>query len=140
VEGSSMAINTCPYFESFSLTSDQAFSFSSLIQPVQIALKLVRQGVSNGPPRDITIVEAKEDLASFDVAIKVEDEKSKDSLAKDASVDVNPIDSSLENINAIPLTTESEIGHNEHSNEDPIEKNLQETTKLFNTSSAQEVI
>ncbi|XP_025792824.1 lon protease homolog, mitochondrial-like [Panicum hallii] len=104
----------------------------------KIALKLVRQGVSNGPPRDITIVEAKEDLASFDVAIKVEDEKSKDSLAKDASVDVNPIDSSLENINAIPLTTESEIGHNEHSNEDPIEKNLQETTKLFNTSSAQE--
>ncbi|RLN17296.1 hypothetical protein C2845_PM02G28300 [Panicum miliaceum] len=103
-----------------------------------IALKLVRQGVSNDPPRDITIVEAKEDLASFDVAIEVEDEKSKDSLAKDASVDVNPIDSSLENINAVPLTTESEIGHNEHSNEDPIEKILQETTKVFNTSSAPE--
>ena len=138
-----MAINTCPCSESFSSTSDQAFSafhFSSLIQPLQVALKLVRQGVSNEPPRDITIVEANEELAGFDVAIKVEDENSRNSLAKDVSVDVNPVDSSLENINAVPLTTESEVGHNEHSNEAPIEKILEETAKVFNTSSAPEVI
>jgi len=104
----------------------------------KVALKLVRQGVSNEPPRDITIVEANEELAGFDVAIKVEDENSKNSLVKDVSVDVNPVDSSLENINAVPLTTESEVGHNEHSNEAPIEKNLEETTKVFNTSSAPE--
>ncbi|XP_039786433.1 lon protease homolog, mitochondrial-like isoform X2 [Panicum virgatum] len=104
----------------------------------KVALKLVRQGVSNEPPRDITIVEANEGLAGFDVAIKVEDENSRNSLAKDVSVDVNPIDSSLENINAVPLTTESEVGHNEHSNEAPIENFLEETTKVFNTSSAPE--
>lgn len=104
----------------------------------KIALKLVRQGVSNEPPRDITIVEANEELAGFDVAIKVEDENSKNSLVKDVSVDVNPVDSSLENINAVPLTTESEVGHNEHSNEAPIEKILEETAKVFNTSSAPE--
>jgi len=105
----------------------------------KIALKLVRQGVSNEPPRDITIVEANEELAGFDVAIKVEDENYKNSLVKDVSVDVNPVDSSLENINAVPLTTESEVGHNEHSNEAPIEKFLEETAKVFNTSSAPEV-
>ncbi|TKV96531.1 hypothetical protein SEVIR_9G434300v4 [Setaria viridis] len=104
----------------------------------KIALKLVRQGLSNEPPRDITIVEANEEPASFDVATKVEDENSKKSLAKDASVDVHPTDSSLENINVVPLTTESAVGHNEHSNEAPTEKFLEETAKVFNTSSTPE--
>ncbi|CAL4914054.1 unnamed protein product [Urochloa decumbens] len=103
----------------------------------KIALKLVRQGVSNEPPRDITILEAHEESASFNVAI-VQDENSKNSLAKDASVDVNSTDSSLENINAVPLMGESEIGHDEHSNEATTENSLEETTKVFNTSSAPE--
>ncbi|KAF8721531.1 hypothetical protein HU200_023038 [Digitaria exilis] len=75
----------------------------------KIALKLVRQGVSNKPTQDITIVEANEKPANFDVATKLEDENSNNSHAEDVSVNVNPSDSSLENTNAVSLTTASEI-------------------------------
>ncbi|XP_008654838.1 lon protease homolog, mitochondrial-like isoform X1 [Zea mays] len=98
-----------------------------------IALKLVRQGVSNESPQDIMVVEAEKNPVNFDVATKVEDKNSKNSIAEDASVDVSPIDSSLDNINVVPLTTESEVGHNEHSNEAPTKTFAEETAKLPNT-------
>lgn len=104
---------------------------------MQIALKLVRQGVSNEAPRDITVVEADN---NFDVATKVEDKNSKNSITEDASVDVGPIDSSLDNINVVPLTTESEIGHNEHSNDAPTKNFAEETAKPSNTFKIPEVI
>jgi Lon-like ATP-dependent protease len=136
-----MATNTVSLFlHPFRLPVTRRFHLSSLIQPLQIALKLVRQGVSNEPPRDITIVEADKKSVNFDVATKVEDKNSKNSIAEDASVDVGPIDSSLDNINVVPLTTESEVGHNEHSNEAPTKTFAEETAKLSNTSKIPEVI
>jgi ATP-dependent Lon protease len=107
---------------------------------LQIALKLVRQGVSNESPQDIMVVEAEKNPVNFDVATKVEDKNSKNSIAEDASVDVSPIDSSLDNINVVPLTTESEVGHNEHSNEAPTKTFAEETAKLPNTFKTPEVI
>lgn len=111
---------------------------SSLIKPLQIALKLVRQGVSNEAHRDITVVEANKKSISFDIATKIED-KNSSSIAEDASVDVAPIDSSLENINVVHLTIESEVGHNEHSNEAPT-TSAEEAAKVSNTSKTPEVL
>lgn len=106
---------------------------------MQIALKLVRQGVSNESPQDIMVVEADKTPVNFDTT-KVEDKNSKNSIAEDASVDVSPIDSSLDNINVVSLTTESEVGHNEHSNEAPTKTFAEETAKLPNTFKTPEVI
>ncbi|KAJ1297473.1 hypothetical protein BS78_01G379300 [Paspalum vaginatum] len=103
----------------------------------KIALKLVRQGVPNEPPRDITVVEANEEPTSFDVTTK--DEKRRTSIAQDASVDVGITDSSLENIDVVPLTTDSEVGHSEHANEAPRKTYAEETVEVFNTSNKTEV-
>ncbi|TVU47322.1 hypothetical protein EJB05_06918, partial [Eragrostis curvula] len=95
----------------------------------KIALQLVRQGVSNETPQDVTVLET----------TKVEDENSKNSLAEDASVDVNPIDHSLENVDVVPLTTIPEVDPNKHSNEAPHEISVEETPKIFSTPSTLEV-
>jgi ATP-dependent Lon protease len=109
---------------------NQKCSFVIPIQSTQIALQLVRQGLSNEPPRDITIVET----------TKLEDKNSENSLAEDASVDVNRTESSFENIDVVPLTTISEVDPNEHSNEAPTKTAAEETAKIFSTSSTDEVI
>jgi hypothetical protein len=109
---------------------NQKCSFVIPIQSTQIALQLVRQGLSNEPPRDITIVET----------TKLEDKNSENSLAEDASVDVNRTESSFENIDVVPLTTISEVDPNEHSNEAPTKTGAEETAKIFSTSSTDEVI
>lgn len=104
----------------------------------KIALKLVRGAVSNESPQDITVVEANEESTKLDVSAKVEDENWKSSIAEDVSVDVGSTDSSLDNINVVPLTTESEVGHNEHSSEAPTKTLAEETDEVFDTSNTPE--
>jgi ATP-dependent Lon protease len=106
---------------------NQKCSFVIPIQSSQIALQLVRQGLSNEPPRDITIVET--------TKLEV-----KNSLAEDSSLDVNRTKSSFENIDVVPLTTISEVDPNEHSNEAPTKTGAEETAKIFSISSTDEVI
>ncbi|KAG8063674.1 hypothetical protein GUJ93_ZPchr0003g16859 [Zizania palustris] len=102
----------------------------------KIALQLVRQGVSNEPSREITLVEASEQPTSIDFATKLEDS----ALAEDASVPVHvtPTDFSCENINVVSLTTNSEIDHSEHPMGASKEISAKENATLMNTSSKNE--
>ncbi|KAL6648271.1 hypothetical protein ACP70R_012495 [Stipagrostis hirtigluma subsp. patula] len=104
----------------------------------KIALKLVRHGISNHPPGGITTLEASEESNGVVTVTKAEDENLKNSLAEDASADVNLADSSLKNIDVVPLTMESEVGHNEHSIEASTGTSGEETAKTVNTSSTPE--
>ncbi|KAL5217115.1 hypothetical protein ABZP36_017799 [Zizania latifolia] len=106
----------------------------------KIALQLVRQGVSNEPSREITLVEASEQPTSIDFATKLEDKSLRSALEEDASVPVHvtPTDFSCENINVVSLTTNSEIDHNEHPMGASKETSAEENATLMNTSSKNE--
>ncbi|BAF11802.1 Os03g0306400 [Oryza sativa Japonica Group] len=80
----------------------------------KIALQLVRQGVSNEPAREITLVEPSEQPTGVSIATEVENKSQRDSLAEDVSVHVIPTDFSCEKINVVSLTTKSEVDHYEH--------------------------
>uniref|UniRef100_A0A0E0KCR6 Lon protease homolog, mitochondrial n=1 Tax=Oryza punctata TaxID=4537 RepID=A0A0E0KCR6_ORYPU len=100
----------------------------------KIALQLVRQGVSNEPAREITLVEPSEQPTGVSIAREVENESQSHSLAEDVSVHVTPTDISCEKINVVSLTTKSEVDHYEHPKGASKETSADDKATLTNTS------
>ncbi|KAF0910091.1 hypothetical protein E2562_001327 [Oryza meyeriana var. granulata] len=100
----------------------------------KIALQLVRQGISNEPAQEITLVEPSEQPASVGIATEVENKNPRDTLAEDVSVHVTPTDFSCEKINVVSLTTKSEVDHYEHPKRSSKETSADEKATLTNTS------